>query len=99
MAAWPKLIGDARLVLEASDVDLVGYSFTEEDPANPVPPIVDIDKGIAFNGAADEGSQPFLLQREGGQPWVKTSRKPYDIAIACILLRAYFLAPNSFAVK
>ncbi|OAG05465.1 uncharacterized protein CC84DRAFT_1216813 [Paraphaeosphaeria sporulosa] len=90
---WPQLLDDARLILEASDVLLSGPT---NDEASITPPIVDEDKGIIFSGFADDFHDNFVFYRDtlGFGPFVKTNRKPYDLAVACVLLRAFLLAPE-----
>ncbi|KAH8811262.1 heterokaryon incompatibility protein-domain-containing protein [Xylogone sp. PMI_703] len=83
---WPKLVQDVRLVLEAVDV-LIDRS------------IVDTNKGIYFNGVADEGHETFFLGQSSQKGSIKTLRKPYDLVVACVLLRAYLLAPNNFRLR
>jgi len=67
---WPKLVADARLILEAGDMDLTSdrvwdvveareakyesYETGMKKLSNPPPPIVDEEEGIIFNGIQDE---------------------------------------------
>lgn len=92
-AAWPKLIEEAPLIIEISDVLVTGRW---DDNGDLIPPTVDINLGIYFNGVADDGHEPFELGPNLQKPFVKTLMKPYDIAVGCILLRAYLLAPTVF---
>ncbi|KAL5388906.1 hypothetical protein DPSP01_002612 [Paraphaeosphaeria sporulosa] len=57
---------------------------------------VDEDKGIILNGFADDPHDNFVFYNDplGFGPFVKTNRKPYDLAVACVLLRAFLLAPE-----
>jgi hypothetical protein len=93
---WPKLIEDVPLILEATDTLISGPSDNDEDF---VLPIVNVDEGICFNGVADDGHETFCLRRQFRHHFVKTLKKPYDTAVACILLRAYLLAPNNFQLR
>jgi hypothetical protein len=88
--AWPKLLRDASLVLASADVSFTGPRQSKEEVT---PPIIDEERGIIFNGVGDEGHEEFRFCRE---KWAicKTVRKPYDIAVACILLRAHSRAPT-----
>ncbi|KAE8367489.1 heterokaryon incompatibility protein-domain-containing protein [Aspergillus caelatus] len=79
------------LIIEASNVPIRGVR--DEDGAM-TPPIINIDEGININGVADDGHEPFCLGRFHEQWFVKTLMKPYDVVVACILLRAYILAPT-----
>ncbi|KAH8891767.1 hypothetical protein GQ53DRAFT_590363, partial [Thozetella sp. PMI_491] len=96
-AAWPKLIQDAYLILEASDVLVCGVEGVDED-GELLPPVVDINKGIRFNGVADDAHETFVLWQEIRDAFVKTLEKPYDLPVACLLLRAHLLAPSHFEV-
>ena len=81
------------LILEAADVLIcAGY----HDGEDLVSPIVHVDDGICFNGVAYDGHETFQLSREFRGDCVKTLQKPYDLAVACVLLRAHLLAPNNF---
>jgi hypothetical protein len=95
-AAWPKLIRDVPLILEAADVLISGPCDEDEDF---VPPIVHVDEGICFNGVADDGHETFCLSQQVRHHFVKTLGKPYDVAVACVLLRAHLLAPNHFELQ
>ncbi|KAF2193520.1 HET-domain-containing protein [Zopfia rhizophila CBS 207.26] len=90
---WPKLIEDVPLILEAADVVISGPRDNDQDL---VPPTANVDEGICFNGVADDAHETFYLSRRVRHHFVKTLRKPYDTAVACVLLRAYLLAPNKF---
>jgi hypothetical protein len=90
--AWPQLLDDTRLILEASDILLSGPT---EDNAPITAPIVDEKEGIFINGVADDSHEPFILPGHG---FVKTVRKPYDLVVACVLLRAFRLAPSCIEV-
>lgn len=91
--AWPQLLDDTRLILEASDILLSGPT---EDAASITPPIVDEEEGIFFNGVADDSHEAFTLPGDG---FVKTLRKPYNIVVGCVLLRAFQLAPSCVVVQ
>lgn len=95
-AAWPKLIEEVPLILEAADALVCGPA---DDNESLIPPIANLDEGIAFNGVGDDGHETFYLSREARHHFVKTLRKPYDTAVACILLRAHLLSPNNFQLK
>jgi hypothetical protein len=80
------------MILEAADVPVRGpwTHFSEVTP-----PLADDTKGIFFNGIAEDEHEPLCLNRkESSECSVKTARKPYDIAVACTLLRAYMLSPS-----
>lgn len=89
------IVNDAELVIEAADVLVSGPSDNDQDI---VLPIINVDDGIWFNGVADDAHEPFHFGPRG-EEWVKTNQKPYDTAVACILLRAYLLAPKNMVVR
>ncbi|KAL5375893.1 hypothetical protein DPSP01_010888 [Paraphaeosphaeria sporulosa] len=93
--AWRQLLDETRLILEASDILLSGPT---EDDAPITAPVVDEKEGIFVNGVADDSHEPFILSAEGGC-FVKTLRKPYDLVVACVLLRAFMLAPDCVEVN
>jgi hypothetical protein len=78
---WPKLVQDVHLIFEATDVHLTGPSDNYDDS---VPPLADVEDGIYFNGVAGNGYEPFCLSREEHHGFIKTARRPYDIAVACV---------------
>jgi hypothetical protein len=98
-AAFPKLIEDAWLVVEAGDVLICGPQDGEAEDDNPSPPLIDPTYGIRINGVADDGHEEFVLGRKDGSAFCKTLLKPYDLVVACILLRAYHLAPQNFVLQ
>jgi hypothetical protein len=95
---WPQLIEDTNLILEASDVPVCG-PFVDNQPGVLQPPMVSFEKGIKLNGVWDDANDPFILSAEPHHGWCKTNEKPYDLAVACILLRAYMLAKDQVYVK
>lgn len=53
-----------------------------------------------LNGVGPEGHEPLLIGKHGtSSEFTKTARKPYDIVVTCILLRAWMLAPNCIEVQ
>ena len=88
---WPKLVEDACLIIEAADVLISGPGGSDKEM---LPPIVSAEEGIIFNGVADDGHETFSLTRRN-RGFVKTLQKPYDLTVACVLLRAYLLAPSN----
>lgn len=71
-----------------------GSHETDED----TPPVADAEKGIIFNGVESDSHEQFELGRENSSYFCKTLRKPYDVVVACVLLRAYMLAPSNVRV-
>jgi hypothetical protein len=93
---WSQLLEDVRLILEASDVLLSGLSNEE---TTITPPIVDKDEGIIFNGFADDCHETFVLSAKCPSGFVKTNRKPYDLAVACVLLRVSLVGQGCADVR
>jgi len=100
--AWPQLVEDARLIIEAADVDLTGNWNERKEP---IPPIVNLGQ-ICVNGIAENGHEPFVFGPNPTNPYngervdphefsdresVKTNRKPYNLVVATFLLRAHYL--------
>ncbi|KAK0631041.1 heterokaryon incompatibility protein-domain-containing protein [Bombardia bombarda] len=80
--------------MEAADVMLRG-PMIEDDKSVHTPVVVDVDQGIEFNGVGDDSHELFVLSEYKHHEFVKTLQKPYDTPVACILLRAYHLAPDN----
>ena len=87
--------------MEASDVLLRGPLEEDDDENDAIitTPIVDVNEGIFFNGVADDSHEAFVLSERERRGLVKTLRKPYDFAVACVLLRAFMLAPGCVEVR
>lgn len=94
--AWPQLLDDARLILEASDVLLSGPTKAD---GRITPPLIDKKEGVFVNGVADDSHEPLVIFGKDRAGSVKTNRKPYDLAVACVLLRAYILAPTCVKLR
>lgn len=62
-------------------------------------PLIDVDKGIHLNGVADDSHEAFEVGPELHGAFCKTLQKPYDLVVACILLRMHMLAPRIVRVK
>lgn len=93
-AAWPQLLKDVPSIIEEANIPLAGREDDDE-------PVIDEDEGIWLNGVEDMGHETLVICEEeaGGFQFVKTARKPYDEVVACILLRAYMLAPKAFELR
>lgn len=72
-------------------------------------PLID-DDCIMFNGVGEQGHETFVLYRlpPAKQPWmltgnpfafVKTARKPYDLAVCLMLLAAFMIAPDVLLIS
>ncbi|ODM18595.1 hypothetical protein SI65_05212 [Aspergillus cristatus] len=108
--AWPQLIHDVPSIISAANIPLqredptltttpADAEDTTDEEIPPQPPLVDINKGIKLNGAEDQGFEDLILARGSPKWFVKTNRRPYDKVVACVLLRAYMLAPGQFRLR
>ncbi|HEY2670149.1 MAG TPA: hypothetical protein VGJ07_07195 [Rugosimonospora sp.] len=100
-AAWPGIVADARRIITA--VRAAGIVIAGPDGYHR--PTCDLVEGIAFNGDAtsDLDYETFWLQPPGWAPrcargFCKTERRPYDLAVAAVLLRCHLLLPDLFAI-
>ncbi|PYI10701.1 hypothetical protein BO78DRAFT_269631, partial [Aspergillus sclerotiicarbonarius CBS 121057] len=96
LSAWPELVEEAPMIFEAADVLISGPG---SDNATLTPPTADEQEGIIFSGFAQENGEEFRLGRNSEQFSINTGQKPYDTVVACVLLRAYMLAPGHFKVR
>lgn len=99
--AWPVILDDTRRVIDA--VRTAGVVIAGPDGYRR--PILDPVEGIAFNGDAttDLDYEAFVLQPPSlapGYTWAfcKTGRRPYDLAVAAVLLRCRLLLPDVFPI-
>ena len=88
--AWGRILADARQLLTAVDIPLVG----DEDDGGPIV----TDERICCNGVDDERCEPFVLRPEGGG-MVKTNGYDYDLVVAAVLAIAKHHAPSSINVS
>ncbi|MCP2323623.1 hypothetical protein HDA40_002130 [Hamadaea flava] len=105
-AAWPAIVGDVQTIIAA--VAEIGIAVC--GPMGTGDPIADLSDGIMLNGddAAGLSFDGFDLPAPHHTPgapadcrvwrFVKTARRPYDLAVTAILLRAHLLAPEVFAI-
>ncbi|MBE3043989.1 hypothetical protein IMZ48_15750 [Candidatus Bathyarchaeota archaeon] len=70
----------------------------DDETGGVTPPTVD-DKEISLNGVADDAHEDFSISRKTRSGFCKTLQKPYDLVVACILLRMYMNAPNNVKVS
>ncbi|KAJ5690415.1 hypothetical protein N7462_004807 [Penicillium macrosclerotiorum] len=95
--AWPKLIHDVPLIIEACGVELSGPT---DDAEIVTPVLADVEKGLDVNGASDDAYEPLIIKPNGDDFFCKTARRPYDAVVTSILLRAFMLAgPKEFSVS
>lgn len=103
--AWPQVVGDARRICDA--VTKLGIHLAGPDGHGT---FIVGSEGIGFNGSGAEFmGEPLLLPPPGpvepGAPadcrlwrYVKTSRKPYDLAVTVVLLRCHMLLGDRFTI-
>jgi hypothetical protein len=83
-------------IVEAARVEITGPSYDGEIIT---PVLADIEHRIYLNGVRGNSGDPLVIKGERGTfHFIKTGRKPYDIVVTCILLRAYNLAPKVFSL-
>lgn len=103
--AWPTLVGDTRRIID--HVRALGVVVAGPDGRRA--PRLDVADAVSFNGDAttDLAGAPFtLLAPRPDHPRrpataagsVTTNRKPYELAVTAVLLRAVLLMPEAFAV-
>ncbi|MEV0269841.1 hypothetical protein AB0H43_13770 [Hamadaea sp. NPDC050747] len=105
-AAWPIIVSDAQTIITA----VTDLGIAVRGPMGTGDPIADLSGGIRLNGddAAGLSFDGFDLPAPYRTPeapadcrvwrFVKTQRRPYDLAVTSILLRAHVLAPDVFAI-
>ncbi|BCR89858.1 uncharacterized protein ACHE_51056A [Aspergillus chevalieri] len=96
-AIWPQLIDNVHKIISRSGVHVSGPDEGHDGEEIP-PPIVDVNEDTYLNGVGYDGYQPFVIGRKGYPGCTKTVRKPYDVVVTCILLRAYMLAPSACGI-
>ena len=101
--AWPGIIDDTRRIIDA--VRATGVVIAGPDGYRR--PILDTTQGIAFNGDAttDLDYETFVIappvpaDRPRTFGFCKTGRRPYDLAVATVLLRCRLLLPEVFLIR
>ncbi|KAH8743450.1 hypothetical protein F5883DRAFT_592977 [Diaporthe sp. PMI_573] len=86
--AMTKLINDCRKIIEQASID------SECNLDTP-----DFKDRIELNGLGDDGREPFQFTYHDSEGQCKTDRKPYDVVVCAILLRAKHLAPNAINIR
>ncbi len=89
---WQRLMACVEPIQRLAGVDLAG-------PLGIGRPVVTFSR-IALNGAAQTGEdyETFELnRRDEGRGFCKTARRPYDVAVAAILVAAERIAPGAVA--
>ena len=103
---WPAILADTRRIIDrarAAGIVIAG-------PDGRRSPVIDPADGVGFNGDAttDLDGDPFTLLAPmrmlpaGKHPTAsascRTNRKPYDLAVASVLLRCHLLLPDLFGI-
>ena len=96
-AAFPLIVHDARIIISHSGVPIGG---PDPETDGPLAPLVSETEGIALNGAG-ECHEPFILEPYlySDRGFCKTARKPYDMVVTAILIRAKKHAGDAFRVS
>lgn len=108
---WDELKKSAKQIFdycEELEMPLVNH-YSEGSLSWEGYPLIDNDC-IKFNGKGEEGHETFVLYRlpPERQPWmltknpfafVKTSRKPYDLAVCLMLMAAFMVAPDVLLIS
>jgi hypothetical protein len=85
LKTWPQLIADVQRIADEAGVPL-NYDGDEED-------------GIELNGS-ESSCETFILEPEAtGFSFCKTARRPYDLIVTAILLRAWQLAGKAISLR
>jgi len=101
--AWPVILDDTRLIIDA--VRATGVVIAGPDGYRR--PILDPVEGIAFNGDATTDLDyetfvrlpPVTADRPSVAGFCKTGQRPYDLAVAAVLLRCRLLLPTVFLIR
>jgi hypothetical protein len=81
---WNRFVDEARQILAYPSIaPLVCLEFDQPD----TPPLVSASE-VRFNGKGEDGYETLLIGRKAGFAFCKTARKPYDLAVCCVLLAA-----------
>ncbi|EFQ87815.1 hypothetical protein P3342_012365 [Pyrenophora teres f. teres] len=84
-----------RAIVQAAEIPLCKCGNTG------VPPIIHVTNGIYLNGADGDDHEDFVFHYELGShlnEFCKTVRKPYDLVVTTILLRASMLFGSAISV-
>jgi hypothetical protein len=101
--AWPQILDDARIIVER--VRRLGVVIAGPDGLRR--PIFDPGMGLEFNGDAttDLAGDAFTVMAPlftrptvSVQGMCRTGGKPYDLAVAAVLLRCVQLVPDVFVL-
>ncbi|KOC07412.1 hypothetical protein AFLA70_31g005050 [Aspergillus flavus AF70] len=99
-SAWPPLVQDAGLIIHYANIPLTGPTEPDQAITERTPVILDEKNGIFLNGVGDDGHEDFYISKIGNNfSFCKTGRRPYDLVVCTILLRAYVLAPSTFELS
>jgi hypothetical protein len=88
---WPQLVSDAAVIIGRAGIPL------QRDYEDTRPPLLSVQEGIHLNGVGGDGHEAFAMNPSGSWDFCKTARKPYDVVVATILLRARILMGEAFS--
>lgn len=104
---WAQLVRDTRRIVDLVQhrgVILADANGREEPRVN--------SRSIEFNGKGPDSHESFVIgpgepvwgpgdksERQFVWGFCKTARKPYDVAVTSVLLRAVMLMPQAFAIQ
>jgi hypothetical protein len=89
--AWPQVVADATRIVQEAGVALASYRGL---------PVFSVGEGITLNGAESEDYETFHMDKDGGdRGFCKTARRPCDVVVTSILLRASIVACKAIYVR
>jgi hypothetical protein len=102
---WENLVDDTRTIIAYCKKKGIHIDFEWNEQKEPEIS----DEMIRFNGRGDEGYETFVLVKKKPKSWrentneyfyfCKTARKPYDLAVGLVLLRAESNAPKVLKIS
>lgn len=94
-AAYPQIQLDAVKIVKAAQERGIALG----DATGEGKPVI-TEGHLRLNGVGDEGHESFILPSSlRGFDFCKTARKPYDVVVTAILLRAHHHAPAGIEVS
>lgn len=94
-AAYPEIQLDATKIVKAAQKRgiALGNGWGDDKP-------VITEGALELNGVGDEGHETFSLSTTLRDfDFCKTARKPYDVVVTAILLRAHHHAPDGIKIS
>jgi hypothetical protein len=92
--SWPQVVAHANFIVKEA-----GISVTQTG-SDDTSPTLDVDEGIYLNGVTGNDYETLGIDVEGGDmSFCKTARRPYDLVVTAILLRASMVAGKAIRVR